>query len=73
MDGKRREENQYINGFRRYEAKGIPILIDGKIPSGEDWEKIFQVQEDGSFYMCDYVGAEDGSLKEIHFDHVYNR
>lgn len=68
-----REQNRYINGLRRYEARGIPVLIDGKCPGEEDWEKIFQIQEDGSFYMCDFVGAAQGNLKEIRFDRVYNR
>ena len=27
--------------------------------------------EDGAFYMGDYVGAEQGCLKEIRFDKVY--
>lgn len=67
------EQMQYINGLKRYEAKGIPVYIDGRKPGEEDWEKIFQVQEDGSFYMCDMVGAGEGNLREIHFDLVYNR
>lgn len=68
-----RERRQYVEGFLRYEARGIPVYIDGEIPSEEDWGKIFQVHEDGSFYMCDYVGASEGDLKEIRFDRVYNR
>ncbi len=67
------EQKQYVDGLRRYEAKGIPVYIDGEIPQDEDWSRIFQVQEDGSFYMCDYVGAAEGRLKEIRFDRVYNR
>ena len=41
-------------------------------PEEEDWEKIFQIQEDGGFYMSDFIGLEDGKLREIHFDKVYN-
>ncbi len=67
------EKNQYVNGLKKYEARGIPVYIDGMVPEDGDWEKIFQVNEDGSFYMCDYVGAEEGRLKEIRFDRVYNR
>ncbi len=67
------DQQQVISGLKRYEAKGIPVYIDGKTPEEEDWEKIFQIREDGSFYMCDYVGAEEGNLKEIRFDRVYNR
>ena len=34
--------------------------------------KIFEIQDDGSFYMSDYVGAETGNLTEIRFDKVKN-
>ena len=67
------DKAHYINGLKRYEARGIPVYINGKRPEETDWEKIFQVHEDGSFYMCDMVGAEEGNLREIHFDLVYNR
>ena len=62
------EQKKYINGLKRYESRGIPIYIDGEMPNDSDWEKIFQIQEDGSFYMCDYVGAGDGKLKEIQIE-----
>lgn len=66
----REEQRAYIDGLKRYHEKGIPIIIDGK-PSGEkDWYKIFEVREDGSFYMGDYVGIESGKLQEIRFDRV---
>lgn len=68
-----KEKQRYINGFKRYESKGIPIYIDGKKPAAEDWEKIFEVREDNSFYMSDFVGGEEGSLREIHFDRVYHK
>ncbi|MEG7529774.1 MAG: hypothetical protein RSF83_00095 [Hungatella sp.] len=67
------EQKDYVNGLKRYEAKGIPVYIDGEKPGEEDWERIFEIREDGSFYMSDYVGLEDGSLREIHIDLVYNR
>ena len=68
----RRKEQEYIKGLKRNEQKGIPVYIDGKKPEEEDWEKIFQIQEDGGFYMSDFIGLEDGKLQEIHFDKVYN-
>ncbi len=68
-----KEQKQYIDGLKRFESKGVPVYIDGQQVDEADWEKIFQVQEDGAFYMCDYVGSEEGTLKEIHFDRVYNR
>lgn len=73
MAGSDEEQREYINGLKRYESKGIPVYIDGERPLEKDWEKIFQVRDDGSFYMSDYVGIEEGKLREIHFDRVYNR
>lgn len=70
---KEREQRKYVNGLKMFEAKGIPVLIDGEKPEEEDWGKIFQIREDGSFYMSDFIGLEEGALKEIHFDRVYNR
>lgn len=67
------EQQEYVNGLKRFEAKGIPVFIDGKKPKENDWGKIFEIREDGSFYMGDYVGMEEGALREIHFDRVYNR
>lgn len=66
------EQQDYIAGMKRYEEKGIPVLIDGKKPGEQDWSRIFSVQEDGSFYMSDYVGLQEGTLKEIRFDRVYH-
>ena len=66
------EEQHYLDGIKRLESKGILVYIDGQRAEEKDWGKIFQVREDGAFYMCDYVGTEDGILKEIHFDRVYN-
>lgn len=73
LDIDSRERQTYINGFKRYEAKGIPVYIDGEKPGEADWEKIFQVREDDSFYMSDFVRGEEGALREIHFDRVYNK
>ena len=56
---------------KRYTEKGIPIYMDGKLSGQREWEKLFEVREDGMFYMGDYVQAEGGGLKEIRFDKVY--
>ncbi|MGI6054006.1 MAG: hypothetical protein ACOYA8_03985 [Clostridium sp.] len=72
---RRRQEQQkvFVEGLLRYRSKGIPILIDGKECRPEEYGKIFEFREDGSFYMGDYVGADTGMLTEIHFDRVYYR
>ena len=59
--------------YKRYKSKGIQILIDGRECRPEEYRKLCEFREDGSFYMADYVGAETGVLTEIHFDRVYNR
>lgn len=74
MTSNEEEQRKYMDVFRRrFESKGVPVYIDGQRAEEKDWDKICQVQEDGAFYMCDYVGVEEGELKEIHFDKVYNR
>ena len=67
------QKNRYLEGLKRYHQKGIPIYIDGKESDVEDFEQIFEISEDGAFYMGDYVGADGGNLKEIRFDKVYNK
>ena len=76
MKSKKRNEDarhrkDYLDGLKRFKKRGIPIIIDGKECREADWTRIFDVGEDGAFYMGDYVGAEQGCLKEIRFDKVY--
>ena len=52
------EMTRYLNGLKRYTEKGIPIYMDGKLSGQREWEKLFEVREDGMFYMGDYVQAE---------------
>ena len=68
---KARQQQRYLEGLRRYYNRGIPIYIDGKLSTEAEWRKIFETREDGGFYMGDYVGAEEGCLKEIRFDRIY--
>ncbi len=70
---KREQQRIFVDGLRRYKSKGIPILIDGRECAPEEYHRIFERREDGSFYMGDYIVAETGMLTEIHFDRVYNR
>ena len=82
MDRKKRlnpeSRRAYLEGLRKYREKGVPILIDGKEADESQWDKIFEIREDGSFYMGDYIleDEEEGDgrkLKEIRFDKVYYR
>lgn len=66
----------YVEGLQKYQDRGIPIYIDGQEAEEADWDQIFMVNEDGSFYMGDYILEEEGDgrkLKEIRFDKVYYR
>lgn len=67
----KKQQQAYIEGLKRYHDRGIPIYIDGKPSTEEEWYKIFETRDDGGFYMGDYVGAEEGCLREIRFDRVY--
>lgn len=52
----RKEGNQlYVEGLKRYQERGIRVLIDGEDASDATWDKLFEVREDGSFYMGDYI------------------
>lgn len=76
IEKERREKEQqriFVEGLKKYRERGIPILIDGKECLPEEYPKIFELKEDGSFYMGDYIGADTGRLTEIHFDRVYNK
>lgn len=64
-------QRTYLDGLRRYKSRGVRILVDGVECPEQDWSRIFELQEDGGFYMGDYVGAERGCLEEIRFDKVY--
>lgn len=68
---RREHQKVYLDGLRRYKNKGVRILIDGRECPETEWERIFEMGEDGGFYMGDYIGAEQGCLKEIRFDKVY--
>ena len=45
----------YVEGLKRSQKRGIRVLIDGVDASDATWEKLFEVREDGSFYMGDYI------------------
>lgn len=68
------KEERYLAGLKKYRDQGIPIIIDGEELPEENWSKIFEVREDDSFYMADYIpDGKTGKLQQIRFDRVYNR
>ncbi|MEY8338558.1 hypothetical protein AALB16_11145 [Lachnospiraceae bacterium 62-35] len=66
-----KDRQVYLEGLKKYRDKGIPIYIDNEKADTESMGKLFEIQEDGSFYMGDYIGTDSGHLKEIRFDKVY--
>ena len=58
------EMTRYLNGLKRYTEKGIPIYMDGKLSGQREWEKLFEVREDGMFYMGDYVYLSEADITE---------
>lgn len=68
------EKGQYLAGLKKYRDQGIAIIIDGEELPEESWNKLFEVREDSSFYMADYIpDRESGKLRQIRFDRVYCR
>lgn len=53
LDAKSRKA--YVEGLKRYQNRGVPVLIDGKEAEEGMWDKIFEIREDGGFYMGDYI------------------
>lgn len=45
----RRNREVFLEGLKRYQERGIPILIDGKEADASAWAKILEEQPDGSF------------------------
>lgn len=65
------QKEMFLEGIQRFKGKGVLVSIDGKEFVSEDYEKLLEVREDGSFYMGDYIESDAGILAEIHFDKVY--
>ena len=55
-DSKKRQQ-AFMKALRQYQEES-------------DWERIFEMGEDGGCYMGDYIGASPGCLDEIHFNKV---
>ena len=77
---KAEEIERYVDGLKRFQEKGVALYVDGFPAEPEDCAVIFNVREDGMFYMGDYIetpgetdeGEQELKLTEIHFDKVYH-
>lgn len=58
-----KDRQVFLEGLRRYQDRGIPILIDGKNADRTMLEHIFD-QTDGGFYMGDYILEEVQEQKD---------
>ena len=67
------EKRRYLDGIRRYQSVGVTVLVDRKRAGSRRAGADCGSQEDGAFYMGDYITDETGKLVEIHFDKVYHR
>lgn len=47
----KKHQRTYLDGLKRYKNKGVRIIIDGEECPESDWERIFEMGEDGGFYM----------------------
>lgn len=69
-DSKRRQR-AFIKVLKQYQEQGGRILMDGVEASESEWERIFEMGEDGGCYMGDYIGNSPSAFDEIHFNKVY--
>jgi hypothetical protein len=65
-------DNQGLNLYflielEQYVIKGVPLVLEGHISTPT---QIFDALRECNDYMSDYVGDEQGAVKEIRFDKV---
>ncbi len=62
--------DKYISGLKKYEKRGVGILIDGKRGSEVGLRRILKHSEAGSFYLGSYIEDDKGVLREIRFNKI---
>ena len=70
--GKHSFRSTFLEGLRRFQERGVAVLIDGKVCEFGELDRIFTA-ETGTFYIGGCIPDEKGDLKEIHFDKVTYR
>ncbi len=70
----RKDRQVFLDGMKRYQEQGIPILLDGKLVDASELEQVLRKLPDGSFYMGDFVleEAERFSLYDAPEDHLFS-
>lgn len=57
----------FLIELETYVKKGVPLLLEGKVSTPV---QIFDALRESNDYMSDYIGDEQGILREIRFDKV---
>ncbi len=57
----------YLIELEEYVTKGVPLVLEGHISTPT---QIYDALRECNDYMSDYVGDEEGIIKEIRFDKV---
>lgn len=60
----------YLIELEEYVTKGVPLVLEGQISTPT---QIFDALRECNDYMSDYVGDEEGVIKEIRFDKVNDK
>lgn len=53
-----RNREVFLEGLKKYQERGVRILVDGKEATSRDLNRLLIEYEDGSFYMGDYIWEE---------------
>lgn len=59
----------FLIELEEYVTKGVPLVLEGHISTPI---QIFDAFRESNDYMSDYVGDEQGVLREIRFDKINN-
>ena len=70
-----KQQQKFLERLKRYKARGVRIMIDGRELPEDEWDRIFRFADreaDGSsqFYMSDYVTGRNGEISEIRLERL---
>lgn len=72
MSLSKKSQAVYLEGLKKYQERGVSIIVDGVVSDEPTWPLILTESPDSSFYMGDFIMDEmDGSLKEIRFTRCF--
>lgn len=70
-ENSKKRQQVFKDVLKQYKEKGGRILVDGEEASESQWERIFEMGEDGGCYMGDYLNDSSEQRDEIRFNKVY--